>query len=342
MPDLDTVREEWSALAAGDDNIFATWEWASIWWRHLGEGRPLLGAVCRRADGTPVTILPLYLASRRPLRVMRYIGHGPADRLGPIGDPRDRLDMAWALRRALAANSSRWDVFVAEQLPRDQGWSALLGGRIVEREPSPVLGTSGMSWADLLASRSSNFREQVTRKERKLRREHDVRFRLTVDPTQLQGDLDVLFSLHDARWRGDSEAFEGSREGFHREFAACALTRGWLRLWILELDGVPAAAWYGFRFRGTESFYQSGRDPAWDRSAVGSVLLAHTVRQAMEDGVREYRFLRGGEPYKSRWADRDAGLETVALGRGLRGRAVVAAPASVRRLAAPLRQRLTR
>ena len=62
----------------------------------------------------------------------------------------------------------------------------------------------------------------------------------------------------------------------------------------------------------------------------------------MEDGVREYRFLRGGEPYKSRWADRDAGLETVALGRGLRGRAVVAAPASVRRLAAPLRQRLTR
>jgi len=198
-----------------------------------------------------------------------------------------------------------------------------------------------MSWDELLASRSANFREQVTRRERKLRRERHLQFRLTVDPARLQADLDVLFALHDARWRGASDAFEGTREAFHREFAARALARGWLRLWILELDGRPAAAWYGFRFRGTESFYQSGRDPAWARSAVGFVLLAHTVREAMQDGVREYRFLRGGEAYKSRWADRDPGLETIAIGRGLLGRSVVAAPTSVRRLAGPLRRRLT-
>src|SRR5947207_293111 len=81
------------------------------------------------------------------------------------------------------------------------------------------------------------------------------------------------------------------------------------------------AAWYGVRFGGAESYYQSGRDPDWERSSVGLVLLAHTMEQAMNDGMGEYRLLRGGETYKDRFATGDPGVETVAVGRGA-GRAV--------------------
>jgi Acetyltransferase (GNAT) domain len=49
---------------------------------------------------------------------------------------------------------------------------------------------------------------------------------------------------------------------------------------------------------------------------VGFVLLAHAVRQAAEDGMCEYRLLRGGEEYKYRFATADPGLETVGLARG--------------------------
>src|SRR3712207_8750613 len=44
--------------------------------------------------------------------------------------------------------------------------------------------------------------------------------------------------------------------------------------------------------------------------------LTHAMRTAMEDGVREYRFLRGRERHKLRFPTEDAGLETVALARG--------------------------
>jgi CelD/BcsL family acetyltransferase involved in cellulose biosynthesis len=44
---------------------------------------------------------------------------------------------------------------------------------------------------------------------------------------------------------------------------------------------------------------------------VGLVLLAHSIRAALEDGLDEYRFLRGAEPYKYRFADEDPGLETI-------------------------------
>jgi CelD/BcsL family acetyltransferase involved in cellulose biosynthesis len=82
------------------------------------------------------------------------------------------------------------------------------------------------------------------------------------------------------------------------------------------VDGKPAAAKYNFRYGDVEFSYQAGRDPSWRRFSIGLVILAHAIRNAVEDGMREYRFLRGGEPYKYRLATADPGLETVAVGRG--------------------------
>jgi CelD/BcsL family acetyltransferase involved in cellulose biosynthesis len=271
---------------------------------------------------------------------VRLLGHGAGDELGPVCAPGDRGAAADALRRALRV--TRAHVFVGEQLRGDAGWTPLLGGRVLTREGSPVTPLEGRSWNDLLAARSSNFREQVRRRERKLAREHELRYRLTADASSLAADLDVLFALHRAS-RAAGSSFGGrAAEAFHRDFAALALERGWLRLWTLELDGVPAAAWYGFRFEDAESYYQLGRDPAFDRLSVGFVLLSHTIRAALEDGAREYRFLRGGESYKYRFADSDPGLETIGLARGPLGAVALAAASGARAVRRALRARRAR
>ena len=322
---LDDAGAEWAELAERSGNVFATWEWASIWWRHFGDGRPLHLTACRSPGGEPVALLPLYAFARRPFRVLRFLGHGPADQLGPVCASDDRPTAARALRESL--RELRWDAFVAEQLPGNEGWSAVLGGRVLRRTGTPVLRFDGKGWDELLAGKSRNFREQVKRRERKLAREHELRFRLSEDREGLDADLDTLFALHSERWSAGGSVFGGPTEAFHREFAACALERGWLRLWILELDGRPVAAWYGLRFAGCECYYQAGRDPAYDRHSVGFVLLVHSIRAALEDGVREYRFLRGGEDFKYRFANADPGLETLGVWRGPAGRAAVAAAA---------------
>jgi CelD/BcsL family acetyltransferase involved in cellulose biosynthesis len=51
------------------------------------------------------------------------------------------------------------------------------------------------------------------------------------------------------------------------------------------------------------------------------VLLAHTIRSALEDGMREYRFLRGAESYKNRFTDDTGELETFLVHHGVIGRA---------------------
>jgi CelD/BcsL family acetyltransferase involved in cellulose biosynthesis len=322
---FDAVRDEWCALAEAGGNIFSTWEWASTWWSQRGHDRPLLLHACRDPGGRLAAILPVYLASGRPVRVARFLGHGPADELGPVCAPADRRAAARAI--AEVAVQARLDMLFAELLPGRHPWSAELGGKVARREASPTLSLNG--WETYLAGRSANFRQQVRRRERRLARDHGLAFRLADDPSRLDDDLGLLFRLHAARW-GDESPFLRWRQ-FHAEFARVALERGWLRLWFLELDGRPAAAWYGFRFGRVESYYQAGRDLARDDASVGSVLLAHTIREAASDGMREYRFLRGGEPFKSRFADANPGLETVVATRGVRGRLAGAAAAGVLR-----------
>jgi CelD/BcsL family acetyltransferase involved in cellulose biosynthesis len=339
--DLDSLEAEWRELAERSRNLFATWEWAVIWWQHFGAGNRLLLRACRDNDGRLIVVLPLCFSQRGPLRLLRFLGHGPADWMGPIFAPGDEEVARRALQRLLTTTTG-WDLLLAEHLPADQGWSDWLRGRVLRREGSPVLWFRDRDWEDFLAGRSANFRQELRRRERRLRRGRSIEYRLCDDRARLDDDLTTLFRLHNARWAGrDSDALAGRPMAFHRAFAHAALQRGWLRLWALEANGVPVAMWYGFRFGGCEWYYQAGRDPEWDRLSVGTVLLAHTVRAALESGAVAYRFLRGGEDYKLRFTDEDPGVETFAISAGPRGAVALSLARLASSLPAPVRGRIT-
>lgn len=290
---LNDRMDERRRLAEATSNVFATPEFHETWWRHFGGGRELRLTGVVADDGRLAGVLPLYLW--RP-GVTRFIGHGGGDELGPLALDGDRAAVARAAARIATP------LVVCEHLRPE--WSDALGASVVLDEGSPVLPVAAHAgWDAYLATRSSNFRQQVRSRTRKLEQAHEVRYRLA-DERTLADDLDTLFRLHRARWQRPSTF--GAREAFHRDFARVALARGWARLVVLEVDERPAAAWYGFRFGEVDSYYQSGRDPEFERESVGLVLLAHTIRAAFEDGRREYRFLRGDEPYKGRFTDDDS------------------------------------
>jgi CelD/BcsL family acetyltransferase involved in cellulose biosynthesis len=337
---LEDVREDWDRLAVATGHPFATWEWNAEWWDRFGGGRELYSFVARDGEGVVRAILPLYVAARKPFPVARFLGY--VDLHSPICAAADRSLAARALRQ-LTRSPHRCRLVYAERLPGDQGWGELLGGRQLQAGNDPVVRIGGRSWEEVLATRSRNLRQQLRRRERRLLEEHDMVYRLALDPERLAADMDVLFRLHAARWGEESTGvFEGDRGAFHRRFAAAALERGWLRLWLAEIRGEPVAAWYGWRFANSEWYFQAGRDPAFDRLSVGLALFAHTIREACRDEMDSYRLLAGLESYKLRFADGDLGTETrlvgpeplAALGwAGVRATRVL--PAALRRRAAP-------
>lgn len=321
IADLAEVRGDWNRLAELTGNVFATWEWAETWLAHLAAGGKPAVAVSRGSDGRVVAVLPLYVARASPLRLVRFLGAGPSDELGPVCAPPDQSVASDALRLHVEATLGGAGLFLGERVRGEHHLDARLGAVTLRRAPSPALPMDGRTFDDYLAGRSRNFRDQVRRRERKLARTHKLVYRLSNDPDRLADDMRVLMRLHEARWsKGRSSAFSGARAGFHLEFARRALERRWLRLWTMELDGRPVAAWYGLRFAGVDFYYQAGRDPALDRLNVGFVLLCHTIRAAFDDGMREYRFGLGGEAYKDRFSEVDPGLETIAIPAGIRGR----------------------
>jgi CelD/BcsL family acetyltransferase involved in cellulose biosynthesis len=180
------------------------------------------------------------------------------------------------------------------------------------------------------------LRSWLGRKERRLEREHGVRYRLAADPA----GFEELLRLHALRFDdGASSAFAGRLAAFHRDFAAVAVERGWRRLWLLEAAGEPVAAWYGIRYGRADCFYQGGRDPAWESHSVGALLIAHTIRQAVDDGMTEYRFLRGGEAYKDRFATGDSGAERIVVPVTATARATLEVRLQAARAKAAIRSR---
>jgi CelD/BcsL family acetyltransferase involved in cellulose biosynthesis len=173
-----------------------------------------------------------------------------------------------------------------------------------------------------MAERSGNFRAQVRRSPRKLAKLGALSYRVASDSYEFEQDLNTLFALHEERWRKQTPFLQAA--AFHRDFAMQAFKRGWSRLWILEIDSRPIAAELGFRFAGSEFFYQSGRDPSFQDVSLGLMVLVHAIREALAEGVQEFRLLRGGEPYKLRLATADPGLATYGLPRGSAARILLA------------------
>jgi CelD/BcsL family acetyltransferase involved in cellulose biosynthesis len=129
--------------------------------------------------------------------------------------------------------------------------------------------------------------------------------------------MSTLFELHRKRWSVERDRVFASEDAqaFHRDFASAALDRGWLRLWFLEVDGTSIAAWYGWRLGRRYLYYQAGLDPAWAKHSPGLVLLAHTIRSALEEGAAEYDMLLGDEAYKARFADAQRSAGTLMIMR---------------------------
>ncbi len=328
ITDPDRLREiegDWRSLAERRGNAFLTPEWYFAWLRSYGaDADPAVIAV-RDPAGELQGIMPMARDRASRPRSLRFGGANVADHLHPVAASLEEEGaVAAAAGARLGAEISGWSAIILDNVDVDAGWwrammsaAPLSLAAVSYRQTTLPCIQLPASWEAYLASRSRNFRSQLGRKLRALERDHEVRFRRTQGAPELVSDLETFFRLHDARWEdrgGSTSASERTRK-FHTDFTAAALERGWLRLWLMEVDGDPVAAWYGWRLGPRYSYYLAGFEPSWSDASVGLVLLAHTVREAIDESASEYDLLLGEEAYKQRFATGTRPVETVVLAR---------------------------
>jgi CelD/BcsL family acetyltransferase involved in cellulose biosynthesis len=310
------LRGEWTELLASSpsDTVFLTWEWLFTWWEHCKGPRRLALFLVR--DGKDlIALAPLAVRPPRSSRLsftrrLEFLGTGAAgsDYLDVIVRGGEEERALQGLQDAFERNGAAMDLAqtrsgaLAGRLARSlqqRGWWV----RRTRTNSCPFIPLSGHDWTSYLQGLGASHRANLNRRARALAREHDVAFDAAGTEEDRGRFFQALVALHNAR-RAElgSDAFDRpGRIAFHDRFSALALQQGWLRLFLLRLDGEPAASLYGLRYRDVFSFYQSGFDPSRARLSVGLVTMAWSIRQAIDEGASEFDFLHGEETYKSLW-----------------------------------------
>lgn len=318
------VEDTWRALAELRGNAFLTPEWFRAWAQNRpSETSPVI-AVARHLDGRLAGVLPFTLDFGRRPRMLTFPAAHFGDRFGPAAAEGDEAAVASAAMRALAdAQLDRYTLTLNNVEPGASWWRAIQrasasqrAGILQQRSEQPYIDLEGLDWDSYLGTRSRKFRQGIRQSERRLEAGYDVDVR-TATEKSLAADLEHYFDLHERRWEERSSILSPAARAFLTSFAELAQGRGWLRLRILEIDGEPAAAFLGWRVGDRFTYYNGGFDPAWAELSVGRVLLARTVRRAIEEGATEFDMLLGDEAYKKRFCNNSRAVQTVVLPRAL-------------------------
>jgi CelD/BcsL family acetyltransferase involved in cellulose biosynthesis len=320
------LHRHWNELvdASAARTPFLTWEWLEAWWMNL-RGNALRYAITVRSDRQLIAIAPLVMRPGRlalPPR-LEFLGAGRAgaDYLDLIVRADHEPEAIAGIARTLdALQMPMW----LDHLPpsslagglrphlESAGWSA------IDSSPDvcPFVELKGHTWESYLGTLGASHRANFRRRLRTLTANFDLRFEpVTTEPDRRLA-LDVLRQFHARRWQNDGQSAtfaDPALERFQDDFTRAALDAGWLRLYILRLDDVPAAVMYGFIGGDRFYFYQHGFHDDYAKYGVGLVLMGLTIRAALEDGAAEFDMLYGHEPYKYLWARRERPLGRLQL-----------------------------
>jgi CelD/BcsL family acetyltransferase involved in cellulose biosynthesis len=312
---LGALQPAWEALwrrAAERATPFQSPAWLLPWWRAFGTGRPRVAAL-RGDDGRLLGLLPLYLLAEGSGTKLLPLGIGVSDYFDALLDPDGPPDAAARLLAAALAASPEAGCCDLVGLPpgaclRDaavpRGWRDE-GAR--SSEPCPVLVLPcGADPAEVL----SRKRRAALRNARNRAGRAGGFVVQTADAGTLDACLDALVALHGARWDARGEAGGVLADprvlALHRDAAPGLLAAGALRLQVLRLGGVPAAAHLALLGGGGRVLlYLSGFDMTRARESPGAILLGELIASALAEGWRELHFLRGDEDYKYAWGATD-------------------------------------
>ncbi|AIE85233.1 GNAT family N-acetyltransferase [Fimbriimonas ginsengisoli] len=294
------LRESWQDLvrSAPAATPFQTYEWLSTWFRHLGAGRePRFVTVTEGQD--LVGLMPL-VRSQGPWRTLRPMGIGPSDYLHPIA----RHDYESAVSAEIfeaATNQRDVDLVDLHQVRETQELARVAESVPIVQATCLVLDLPD-TYDAYLGTLGKSLRYDVRKLDKTLFTSGRARIE-TFGPGETGRGLDVLFDLHRARWRKRRlpGAFLGKTVDFHREWATKAAENGWLWLSVLHVDDEAIGAIYAMTVGDTAYYYQAGFDPEKGAVSPGTLLVASSIRRAIEEGKRHFDFMRGDEGYKRRW-----------------------------------------
>lgn len=305
----------WGGILArlGWSAVFLTPEWQESWWTEFGSAEELRLSAIGPQDA-PLGIAPLQLSGGR----LTFLGDTD------LFDYHDFITDDPAFYPALLdhVEDEPWRTMELTSVPE---WSptfrllpdaARRRGYAVRTELEDVVPGIVLprSWDAYLAGLRKKDRHELRRKLRRLESAGEVVVRRAGAST-LDRDA-ALFQEMMSESREEKRTFlSPERQAFFERIVHCMEETGRLRLLFLDIDGEPAAAVLAFDDGGRRLLYNSGYRREYAHLAVGLMLKALCIRDAIESGLRYFDLLRGAEPYKYHLGAEDSAVHRITVSR---------------------------
>jgi CelD/BcsL family acetyltransferase involved in cellulose biosynthesis len=322
------LKPEWNALLhrSSCDTLFLTWEWQSIWWKHLGTGNLLLLGFRGGDDGGLVGIAPFFhTRTDEGSTVLSLVGCCDVSDYLDLIIERGHEDAVYnALLDYLESEAPAWDAVDLCNVPQDSPSLVRLRNlaeargyqTLVEVEDVCPIISLPSTWDDYVMSLDKKQRHEVRRKLRKADTEADTRFVIVGPEHDLQIEMQAFIGLHQKSAPDKDEFMDPQMQGFFAEMAEVLQSRDWLQLAFVEMDGEKAASLLNFDYGDTILVYNSGYDPFQFRHlSPGIIVTARCIEHAIALGRSKFDFLRGDEIYKYRFGAQDTQVHRLLLAR---------------------------
>lgn len=302
---IDECGAHWAALVERlDSPVFQTPDWARTWLAHFGAGAEGSGRSVEPwilvREGEDPYVWPLVVIRKGPYRVLRSLGEGVSDYLGPISE-----DPKAAVRDALEpiARGAGWlgHIDLKSLAVRDEALALLAGGlagsthRVYER--CPYIRTDG-TFAGYLEGQKKKFRANWKRTIRRTEAQGKVDVGLSPFSEELFAEIEGV-ERESWKWaNGTAYLSDPRRTAFLRSVLAQPRMRS--EIWTCRIDGVLAAFAIAFTNRTVRHYYlPSFRSRYTD---VGTYLLGRIAEATFASELVELDLLQGDESYKMAWA----------------------------------------
>ena len=302
LTSFQEIRAEWENLLSVSpvNSLFLTPQWQEVWWDTFGNGMGLAGFYVRTPDGVAA------IASlTRHGDTLSFVGNQDTFDYNDfmVSPGYEAVFFDSLLRRLEEQSCNAMQLFSLietsptlthlPEIARERGYR-------VEVEQEDV--TSGIdlpkTWEDYLAVLSKKDRHELRRKFRRLESSADWRWYALSSPEQVAERLGDFIALMRQSKKDKDEYMTPVRERFFHSITERMAQQGMLRLYFLEIDGWPVATSLCFDYGSSRLLYNSGYSPEHAYYSVGLLLNALCLREAIEQGIGYFDFLRGPEAYK--------------------------------------------
>lgn len=317
---FDDLRAEWNTLLdrSKTGSIFSTWEWQSNWWAAYHPGDLWIIAV-RDDAGTLIGLAPWFIETRTDERIVRGVGCvDVSDYVDVIVDSAHFAPVLEAFARCLQENRASYDRInlcnLPEESPMLKQFPDVLQscGFTAEREFQEVCPLIELpdTWDAFLEQRlNKKDRHEMRRKIRRAQGREGVDFYTVGAEHDFDAELETFLHLMAASAPYKAEFLQDPQHmAFFKRVMPVMFAGGWLRLHFMTVQGKAIAAYLNFNYHDRVMVYNSGLDHEYDELSPGIVLIAHTIREAIEQGAAVFDFLRGNERYKYHVGGQDTNI----------------------------------